>query len=134
MNLLNFKNQLLRQFSWQDPLRPNQTHTGQSDSKLTPIFNDYTILDFPHIQDSSPVNPLAAVFQNEVLRIAVNAPWSVTNDKLHKELDVSYIKNFQHNLTANTWQMEPAAEHSYWCQYRPTATKTTSPLQHIVIT
>jgi len=32
-------------------------------------------------------------FQNKCLRIIVNAPWYVTNDTLHHDLNVPYVKD-----------------------------------------
>jgi len=32
-------------------------------------------------------------FQNRYLRIIVNAPWYVTNDTLHLDLNISYVRD-----------------------------------------
>jgi len=32
-------------------------------------------------------------FQNKILRIIVDAPWHVTNDTLHQDLNVPYVRD-----------------------------------------
>lgn len=41
------------------------------------------------------------VFQNKILRIAVNSPWFIRNNQLHRELEIPMVETFLKKVTQN---------------------------------
>jgi len=60
------------------------------------LTNTCIIIAIPSIKIQSLISPMTRARDgvlNMVLRIIVNAPWYVTNDTLHHDLNVPYVRD-----------------------------------------